>query len=60
MDTCVIKVEDVKRLRDETGMAMMECKKALIESGGNFEKAKELVSRFGHARLFNRRRCTVY
>lgn len=29
----------VKQLRDQTGAAMMDCKKALIESKGDFEKA---------------------
>jgi len=29
----------VKHLRDQTGAGMMECKKALIETGGDFEKA---------------------
>jgi elongation factor Ts len=34
---------DVKRLRDLTGAGMMDCKKALEESGGDFEKAVELL-----------------
>ena len=31
----------VKQLRDETQLPMMECKKALIESGGDKEAAKQ-------------------
>jgi elongation factor Ts len=31
----------VMKLRDETGLPMMECKKALQESGGDFELAKQ-------------------
>ena len=28
---------DVKRLREQTGAGMMDCKKALDESGGDFD-----------------------
>ena len=34
---------DVKRLRDATGAGMMDCKKALTEAAGDFEKAVELL-----------------
>ena len=34
---------DVKRLRDATGAGMMDCKKALTDADGDFEKAAELV-----------------
>lgn len=34
---------DVKRLRELTGSGMMDCKRALEESGGNIEKAVELL-----------------
>jgi elongation factor Ts len=30
----------VMKLRDETGLPMMECKKALQEANGDFELAK--------------------
>jgi len=32
--------ELIKQLRDETGVSIMQCKKALEESGGDLEKAK--------------------
>ena len=35
----MIKPEDVKRLRDQTGAGIMDCKQALEESGGNVDKA---------------------
>jgi elongation factor Ts len=35
----VIKAEQVKELRERTGSGMMECKKALSETGGDMEKA---------------------
>src|SRR6476619_1971096 len=34
---------DVKRLRDLTGSGMMDCKKALEESEGDFDKAVEIL-----------------
>ena len=39
----------VKALRDETNVGMMECKKALIESGGDREKAILLLRERGVA-----------
>jgi elongation factor Ts len=38
-ETLTIKPEDVKRLRDKTGAGIMDCKRALAESGGDYEKA---------------------
>ena len=35
----VITTEQVKKLRDQTGISVMQCKKALEEAGGDFEKA---------------------
>ena len=37
--TLTIKAEDVKRLRERTGAGIMDCKRALTESGGDLEKA---------------------
>ena len=34
---------DVKRLRDATGAGMMDCKKALTEADGDFDKAVEFL-----------------
>lgn len=42
-----ISPKDVKRLRDMTGAGMMDCKKALTESAGDFEKAIELLRKKG-------------
>jgi elongation factor Ts len=41
--------QDVKRLREETDAPMMECKAALDEAGGEFEKAKSLLREKGKA-----------
>ncbi len=38
-----ITTEDVKALRDETGVSVMQCKKALEEAGGDMEKARMIL-----------------
>ena len=37
----------VKELREKTGAGMMDCKKALLESGGDFSKAEEWLRKKG-------------
>lgn len=37
----------VKAFRDKTGLPMMECKKALVEAGGDEEKAIEILRKSG-------------
>ena len=39
----------VKDLREKTGAGMMDCKKALAEAGGNFEKAVDYLRQKGLA-----------
>jgi len=39
----------VRDLREKTGAGMMDCKKALAESGGNFEKAVDYLRQKGLA-----------
>src|ERR1700712_5558888 len=41
---------DIKALREETGAGMMDCKKALEESAGDMEKAREWVRQRGLAK----------
>ncbi|HJP71644.1 MAG TPA: translation elongation factor Ts [Candidatus Limnocylindria bacterium] len=38
-NTTTIKPEDVKRLREATGAGIMDCKRALEEAGGDYDKA---------------------
>lgn len=38
-NTLMIKPEDVKRLREATGAGIMDCKRALEETGGDYDKA---------------------
>ena len=52
-----ISAQAVKELRETTGAGVMECKRALQESGGNMEKAVEILRERGmtkHAKLAGR------
>jgi elongation factor Ts len=49
-----VTAEDVKRLREKTGAGMMECKKALVDTEGNFEQAEKLLKEKGLAALEKR------
>ncbi len=42
-----ITAADVNKLRQETGAGMMDCKKALTEADGDFNKAKEVLRKQG-------------
>ena len=44
-----ITAEMVRKLREETGAGMMECKSALVEAGGDAGKAKEILRKKGLA-----------
>lgn len=45
-----ITAENVKALRERTGAGMMECKKALVEAGGDLDKAAEAMRKAGLAK----------
>ena len=45
-----ITASQVKELRERTGSGMMECKKALVETGGDIEAAAELMRKSGAAK----------
>ena len=47
MSEVTISAKDVKALRDQTGAGMMDCKKALVEAGGDFDKAIEILRKKG-------------
>ncbi|MBI4084940.1 MAG: translation elongation factor Ts [Candidatus Liptonbacteria bacterium] len=44
----------VKKLRDMTGAGVMECKQALSESGGDFDKAIKIIHERGLAKVEKR------
>jgi elongation factor Ts len=41
----MITTEQLKTLRDETGISVMQCKKALEEAGGDIEKARVILKK---------------
>ncbi|KAG9456155.1 hypothetical protein H6P81_000663 [Aristolochia fimbriata] len=47
--TVTVSAALVKQLREETGAGMMDCKKALAETGGDLEKAQEFLRKKGLA-----------
>ena len=49
-----ISAADVKKLRDTTSAGMMECKKALEEADGDFDKAVEILRISGAAKAAKR------
>ena len=42
-----ITAADVNKLRKQTGAGMMDCKKALVEAEGDFDKAIEILRKKG-------------
>ncbi|MGB5369271.1 MAG: translation elongation factor Ts [Flavobacteriaceae bacterium] len=49
-----ITAADVNKLRQTTGAGMMDCKKALVEANGDFEKAIEILRKKGQKVAANR------
>jgi elongation factor Ts len=43
----MILIDKLKQLRKETNVSMSDCEKALKESGGDIEKAKEILRKWG-------------
>lgn len=54
METVKITAQDVNKLRQITGVGMMDCKKALEESNGDFEAAIEILRKKGQKVAANR------
>ena len=42
-----IKAADVMKLRQMTGAGMMDCKKALVEAEGDYNRAQEIIREKG-------------
>jgi elongation factor Ts len=53
-DPISIPADAVKQLREETGAGMMDCKSALVEAGGDMEKARQLLRERGLAGIKKR------
>jgi len=45
----VVEIETIKKLREETGISLSDCKKALEESNGDISLAKEYLKKRGAA-----------
>jgi elongation factor Ts len=43
----MVSLDQIKQLREETGVSISECKKALEQTNGDFDKAKELLRKWG-------------
>src|SRR5947209_6040107 len=54
MAEATVAAGDVKALRERTGAGMMDCKKALQESGGDVDKAIEILRVRGQAQAAKR------
>ena len=53
-DTYSPSAQDVKALRERTGAGMMDCKKALVESGGDVDQAIEILRKKQGKRIEDR------
>ena len=54
MSTVTISAADVNKLRQQTGAGMMDCRKALVESNGDFENAIDYLRKKGQKVAANR------
>jgi elongation factor Ts len=54
MNMTTISADQVRQLRELTGAGMMECKKALAETGGDLEKAVDALRKSGAAKAEKR------
>jgi len=43
----MVTLEEIKKLREETGVSIMECKRALQEASGDLDEAKEILRKKG-------------
>lgn len=44
----MVNIEDIKKLRNESGVSLADCKKALEQTNGNVAKAKEVLRKLGN------------
>ena len=54
MSTVTISAAEVNKLRQQTGAGMMDCRKALVESNGDFENAIDYLRKKGQKVAANR------
>jgi len=46
----MVSIDQIKKLREETGGSVADCKNVLIEAKGDFKVAKEILEKVGKAR----------
>lgn len=49
-----VTLDQIKELREATGVSMMACKKALEETGGDYQKALDVLRKKGQAKAVER------
>src|ERR1700722_430125 len=49
-----ITAEAVQKLREATGAGVMDCRKALLEADGDFDRAREIIGEKGVAKVEKR------
>ena len=54
MSTVTVSAAEVNKLRQQTGAGMMDCRKALMESNGDFEGAIDYLRKKGQKVAANR------
>ena len=47
-----MKIDDIKKLREQTGAGIADCREALKESGGDMEKAKKWLKQKGFDKAY--------
>lgn len=52
-------VDQIQKLREATGAGVMECKKALVESGGDFDRAIAIIHEQGLVKAEKRKERTT-
>jgi len=43
----MVKIDEIKKLRQESGISVTECQKALKEARGDLDKAKDILKKWG-------------
>jgi len=56
----MFKVNDVQKLREVTGAGVMECKRALVDANGDFDKASSLIRERGLVKAEDRKEKVAY
>ena len=47
LNVYMVSIDEIKKLREDTGISVVECQKALREAGGDLERAKEILKAWG-------------